>query len=258
MAERELSITMTAQGWRLASDARARTRPPRVLTSGTTPTADLTPAVVLCWDDFAPAFERDALYERICASATSYAPSSVAKGAAEREIDEAHRKSMVNVDDPWIRARMLPSLEAPIEAARRFYGIERIPLGRFEIQVTASGAGDFFALHCDDATPEYFARMLTFVYYLHSRPRRFAGGELRVFDSRRKDGVYAAAPTHASIEPLDNRLIVFPSDRYHEVTRVDGATPTFGDRRITVNGWAWAQDGALPPATRVPGGATQG
>jgi len=221
---------------------------PRVLTSGVAGSPDVSAAAVLCWDDFASSTDRDALYEHICASASDYEPSRVSYGgAADREIDEIHRKSMVNSDDPWIRERMLPQLAAPIGVARRFYGIERIPPGRMQLQVTASGAGDFFALHCDDGNPEQFARMLTFVFYLHGKPRRFSGGDLRVFDSQRVQGIFLAATTHVAIEPRDNRLIIFPSDRYHEVMRVDGATPAFGDRRITVNGWMWAEDGALPP-----------
>lgn len=106
---------------------------------------------------------------------------------------------------------MLPRLDAPIAAARRFCGIERIPPGRFEIQVTASGAGDFFALHCDDATPEYFARMLTFVYYLHSRPRASPAASAR----RRCDAGVRRPPDHGERLGLGAGRRVPPASQAH-------------------------------------------
>ena len=261
MSDNGLNLRMTAGGWRLEASrpvegARAPPAPsvaPRVLTSNEPMSPDLAPAAVLCWDDFASPAARDAWFEHICAAASTYEPSRVYGANVEAAVDEVHRKSMVNRNDSWIRESILPQLENPVRVARRYYGMDGIPFGRTEIQVTASGEGDFFKVHCDDGPlAAYYSRMLTFVYYLHRHPRPFSGGELRVFDSRRVDGRFRQASSHVAIEPRDNRLVIFPSDRYHEVTRVDGSTPAFEDRRITVNGWYWAKDGVLPPpATEV-------
>ena len=259
MKEIELSIRLTAGGWSLDSRAAAApsatTASPRVMMTGVRATPAFSPAIVLCWDAFLPGAARDAMYEQVCSEAASYAPSKVYGTDVEGRIDEAHRKSMINLDDPWIRERILPALEGPVRAARCFYRIEDVPLERAEIQVTASGAGDFFALHCDDGSPRHYARMLTFVYYLHRLPRAFTGGDLHVFDSQLEGGGFRPASSRIAIEPLDNRLVVFPSDRYHAVGRIEGDTPTLRDRRITVNGWFWAKDGFLPlPQQVAPAG----
>ena len=259
MKETGLSIRLTAGGWsldaRTAAAPSAATGSPRVLTTGARAAPTFSPAIVLCWDAFLPAAARDAMYEHVCGDGASYAPSKVYGADIEGRIDEAHRKSMIALDDPWIRERILPALDGPVRAARRFYRIDDVPLERAEIQVTASGAGDFFATHCDDGSARHYARMLTFVYYLHRHPRAFTGGDLAVFDSQLEGGVFRPASSRITIEPVDNRLIVFPSDRYHAVGLIEGDTPTIGDRRITVNGWFWAKDGFLPlPREAAPAG----
>ena len=46
--------------------------------------------------------------------------------------------------------------------------------------------------------------------------------------------------TYSRLAPIDNTLVLFPSDSYHEITKVapaSGETLPFGDGRFTVNGW---------------------
>ena len=257
MKEADLSLRLGPDGWAL--DARAGARRdaaghgPRLLTSGMSASPTVSPAEVLCWDAFLPVPARDAMFDHICRSAATYKPSRThADELADRDdlaqhADAAHRKSLVHVDDPWIREHIVPALATPFLSARRHFAMERVPFGRTEIQVTASGDGDYYAMHCDDTGAGYYERMLTFVYYLHRHPRPFDGGALHVFDSAMKDGAYGPAATHVAVEPLDNRLVIFPSDRFHAVNRVDGATARFEERRITVNGWFRAAAGFLPP-----------
>ena len=214
----------------------------RILTSGALPTQDRFPAVVLAWDNLLDAGVRDALYEHVARGPDAYGPSRVYSKAGTKVEDNEHRKSVVVIDDARVRDGMLPELAEPLRVARTFFGFDAVPLGKTELEVTASGDGEFFALHCDDGDGEYFSRLLTFVFYLHRRPRPFTGGALRVYDSRRSESGYELAETFVEIEPADNRLVVFPSDRYHEVCRVDCPGNAFADRRFTVNGWLWADD----------------
>lgn len=232
--------------------APARTR---VLLSGAAASDDLMPVAVLCWDGFLEPVSRDALFAHIRDDAASYEPSRVYGRTEGGEVDHAHRRSVVNRDDPWIREGFLRALERPVQVARRYFGMDGVPFGRIELQVTASGDGDFFVTHCDDGYGESYDRMLTFIYYLHRNPRPFTGGTLNVFDSRKVSGKYEAAPSFARIDPRDNRLVMFPSDRFHEVARMASPSAAFEDRRITVNGWYRAQEGALPrpPDLGAPG-----
>ena len=49
--------------------------------------------------------------------------------------------------------------------------------------------------------------------------------------------------SHAHLQPpnpIDNTLVLFPGDYYHEITKVaaaNGEALPFGDDRFTVNGW---------------------
>ena len=50
----------------------------------------------------------------------------------------------------------------------------------------------------------------------------------------------SAPRTPSRLAPIDNTLVLFPSDSYHEITKVapaSGETLPFGDGRFTVNGW---------------------
>lgn len=253
MAAIEFTMRLTAEGWQTdagaglpATAARTAGAQPRVLRSGAAGPA-LAPAEVLCWDDFLPRDARDAVFDYVTRDVDAYVPSTVYTPTGGKDVDVDTRRSLVRREDPWVRERMGTALDAPMRVARRFFRMENIPFGRFELQVAASGEGDFFVRHCDDSNPELYGRMLTYIYYLHRHPRSFSGGALRVYDSEHREGAFVVADTHALVEPVDNRLVMFPADRFHEVSRVDGPTPEFADRRITINGWYWAQDGVLAP-----------
>jgi hypothetical protein len=225
-------------------DPRAGPVPlPRVLTSGEAASAMLHPAVVLCWDGLLDAAARDALFAHVSGGPDAFRASRVYSKAGSGVEDNELRKSVVVTDDDYVRACMLPRLAQPYRFARAFFGFDAVPMGRTQMEVTASGDGDFFRTHCDDGSDEHFSRLLTFVYYMHRRPKPFTGGALHVFDSSNADGQgYRQAATAVVVEPADNRLVMFPSDRYHEVTRVDCPGNAFADRRFTVNGWYWAED----------------
>lgn len=216
--------------------------PPRVLTSGVAGSQALHPAAVLCWDGLLDPASRDALFAHIVARAEAFRPSRVYSKAGAKAQDNEMRQSVVLTDDAWVRDFMLPRLDAPFRFARNFFGFDAVPLGRTEMEVTASGDGEYFTTHVDDGADETFSRLLTFVYYLHRAPRPFGGGLLRVYDSRNDGAGYVPAPTSVDVEPADNRLVLFPADRFHEVCRVECPGNAFADRRITVNGWFWAED----------------
>lgn len=225
---------------------------PRVLSSGAAASPELATAAVLCWDGFLEPGSRDALFAHIRDDSGNYEPSRLYGRVDGGEIDEERRRSLVRREDPWAREAFLPALERPLQVARRYFAMEDVPFARIELQVTASGDGDFFTMHCDDGYGESYDRMLTFIYYLHREPRPFTGGTLNVFDSRKADGRYRPATSYARVDPRDNRLVMFPADRFHEVARTACPSPAFEDRRITVNGWYRAQEGFLQPPGGVP------
>lgn len=213
----------------------------RVLQSGVAASRTCHPAEVLCWDNFLPADVRDQLFAHVVENReTRYQPSQVSQDAAETAaLDPEFRRSLVVKDDEYVRELLLPPIAGPRDIALARAGYGRVPLGEVELQLTASGDRDRFGIHTDDGSADSptFLRLLTFVYYLHRLPRPFRGGALRVYDSQLVAEGWDATGTYIDVDPADNRLVMFLSDRYHEVLAVDCASSAFADRRFTINGW---------------------
>jgi Rps23 Pro-64 3,4-dihydroxylase Tpa1-like proline 4-hydroxylase len=114
-------------------------------------------------------------------------------------------------------------------------GMPVFPLAEVESHLTAAADGYYFKLHSDEA-PE-IPRTLTCLYYLHREPRGFAGGDLRLYDSILEDGVRSAADTFTAVSPTANRLVVFPSEEFHEAMPVRCPSRDFADSRFAVTTW---------------------
>jgi SM-20-related protein len=108
-----------------------------------------------------------------------------------------------------------------------------------EFIITAYGDGGHIADHIDTYKWLDRVRVLSCVYYFASTPRRFSGGELRLygFPQRAAAGGEPPAPSFVDIEPRTDTLIVFPSWLRHRVLPVHVPTGTWADSRFTVNCW---------------------
>lgn len=114
-------------------------------------------------------------------------------------------------------------------------GMKPFPLGRVEMQITASSDGDYFRLHRDtDGTD---TREVSFVYFFHGEPRRFSGGELRIYPTRMYEGRLEPADHAATLSPRQDSIVFFPSLNDHELLPVRVASGDFADGRFSVNGW---------------------
>ncbi len=109
------------------------------------------------------------------------------------------------------------------------------PVGRIEMQMTASGDGDFFRMHRD--RDETDTREISFVYFFHAEPRQFSGGELRVFDNEIVKGTSVPTDRTQLISPRPGMAVFFASRTEHEVLPVRVHTGEFRNSRFTVNGW---------------------
>lgn len=117
----------------------------------------------------------------------------------------------------------------------RALGIPVFPLAPIESQLTAAGDGYYFKVHTDEA-PDV-PRVLTCVYYLHRQPRGFAGGELRLYDVIEEGDARRSAETFTALAPVANRLVVFPSNEFHEALPVRCPSKAFEDNRFAVTTW---------------------
>ena len=118
------------------------------------------------------------------------------------------------------------------------------PLGPIERQLTVHGGGGFFAPHRDTGHALTAGRRISCVYYFYKTPRRFTGGDLRLYDNWVTDQGNTAAPTYTTLSPIDNSIVFFASDTFHEVRPVQRQTEEFADGRFAIT--MWIREGEWP------------
>jgi Rps23 Pro-64 3,4-dihydroxylase Tpa1-like proline 4-hydroxylase len=130
----------------------------------------------------------------------------------------------------------------------RTFCIPMFPLRQVESQLTAASNNQFYKVHCDDA-PD-IPRVISCVYYLFREPRGFAGGDLRLYDCIDDEGgSRRPAETFTTIEPLPNRMVVFPSLEFHEAMPARCPSGEFADSRFAITSWLQRATVANPDAT---------
>lgn len=97
-----------------------------------------------------------------------------------------------------------------------------------EIQITSHNHGEFFKPHIDKGRGITQNRMVTFVYYFHSLPKMFTGGQLLFLRNK---------PKPLIIEPDNNTIVFFDSSLLHAVHPISCPSKQFAHGRFTVNGW---------------------
>jgi SM-20-related protein len=162
-------------------------------------------------------------------------------------IDYSHRRSRVLMDLGKHEEVILERVRHVLPRVLDQLGIEKFPVTHTEAQITASNDGDFFGQHSDDAQEMIASRRMTFVYFFHREPRPFAGGELRLHDSRGESEQQISAGSYRTggyqtegyqtIVPRQNQIVFFPCSVLHEITPVECPSGAFADSRFTLNGW---------------------
>ena len=150
-------------------------------------------------------------------------------------VDPSRRKARI-VDRRVIEREVRPWFEAPLrdafaDALPRL-GMREPSRCCVELAMTAYLPGGFFAKHLDDG--RYPTRMVSFVYYFHRQPKRFAGGELLLYDG---DGTGA----FTLIEPRHNSIVFYPASGIHKVAAVHGDSVDFDNARFAIHGWLHRQ-----------------
>jgi Rps23 Pro-64 3,4-dihydroxylase Tpa1-like proline 4-hydroxylase len=170
-----------------------------------------------------------------------FTPSTVIPdGVPEGASDPSYRKSRVLYElgefGTLIKDRLIDLLPEVLSVFSR----EAFPLSKIDTQITASNDGDFFKVHQDNSSMEPLdipLRELSYVYYFHSEPKAFSGGQLRIYDSRDGEVQNSEKRSARTITPRQNTLVLFPSSYDHEVLPVRCPTAKFAHSRFTVNGW---------------------
>ncbi len=116
-------------------------------------------------------------------------------------------------------------------------GMDLFPMETVESQLTANNDGHFYGAHQDSGGQSAKQRVLTCVYYFFQDPRPFSGGALRLYDHWRDGGQLRRADTYKEVNPVSNRLVVFPSLTYHELMPIRCPSRRFEDSRFAITNW---------------------
>jgi Rps23 Pro-64 3,4-dihydroxylase Tpa1-like proline 4-hydroxylase len=119
------------------------------------------------------------------------------------------------------------------EVVRRL-GLTDVPLRLVDMGGNAYPTGGLFRKHYDNAAAVNASRVISYVYYLHKRPKAFHGGELVIYP--RQLGMLGREPL-AVVPPTHNSIVFFHSNYLHEVLPVVVPGGEFADCRFTINGW---------------------
>lgn len=186
--------------------------------------------------DFLPQPELEELLDYVLSHPHKFKPATV--GDADR--------SLLNTDvrvgltwgnlgplDERLQSRFRDALPFIMERT----GIPAPQPDNVEVGLAAHGDGAFYRPHIDlvigddaDRSSPESGRVLSAVYYFHAEPKRFSGGELRLFRLGTNSGF-------VDIEPLQNSLIAFHSWMRHEVRPVAVPSGEFRDYRFAINCW---------------------
>jgi len=152
-------------------------------------------------------------------------------------VDHEQRRSRVLSEPGEQAGALLNRVKACLPRVLSRLAHPVFPVAHAEVQITASNHGDFFRWHSDNAQEEIASREITFVYFFHREPKRFHGGELRIYDSLPFNGGYVPTKNYRAVAPRQNQIVFFRSSLAHEITPVECPSGEFGDSRFTVNGW---------------------
>ncbi|HEV7682473.1 MAG TPA: 2OG-Fe(II) oxygenase [Pyrinomonadaceae bacterium] len=193
--------------------------------------------------------KRDFLSKRELRGLTKYvltheqdfaASTVIPDGVPDAETDVSYRKSRVLYDlgeyGALVQKRLLALLPEVLKTFRR----DEFPIANVDVQITASNDGDFFKVHRDNSSVEPLdipLREVTYVYYFHTEPKAFSGGQLSLYNSKDGEVENSGEQSVKTITPRQNTLVLFPSSYDHEVLPVRCPTGKFADSRFTVNGW---------------------
>ena len=200
--------------------------------------ADFLPVQCVVLDEFLTLTELNTLRQYVLEQEMRFEISEVlSPGVTGGAVDYEHRRSRVLMDMSGHERMIVDRLLTCLPRVLQKWGRDPFPISRVETQTTASNHGDYFHCHSDNGAEAVAAREITFVYFFHREPKRFSGGELRIYDSRRENDNSVPTANYRTIVPEQNQLVLFASGLSHEITPVECPSGAFPDSRFTVNGW---------------------
>jgi hypothetical protein len=179
-----------------------------------------------------------ALLDYVAARERDFMPAKVRdRGVSGAKLDYGRRECLL--------LGHLGELKAPIETFVRQvapYAVAQLGLIEpnvepREFEISAHGDGGHFEPHLDTVDRLNRVRVLSCVYYFATTPRRFTGGELRLYGFPNPSGGADAPLPFLDIVPETDTLVAFPSWLRHEVRPTRVPSGAWADYRFAINCW---------------------
>lgn len=183
------------------------------------PKDQISPAPFVRIDDFLPSCDRQCLLDLLLKNQHNLEELDVTYVGADKKQDYKRDRSirlqygvycetdLREIFDPLLTPR-LPKIVAALQA-------EPFEAGKHTLRLDATPEGGFGKMHQDVG----FGARLIYLYYFHTHPKSFTGGDLLIYDQHVNDNL----PVHDSFTTLrhvDNTLVIFEPHYFHEVTKV--------------------------------------
>ena len=212
------------------------------------PSWPMPPHLQLC--DFLAAKDHKALLEWAFAQRHRFKPATVtsSRPGSTKRLDCEVRIALTLGDLGPIEACLEERLLEALPELMALTGTKGSKPVSLELELAAHGPGAHFAPHFDvpvgkgrqplGGRTRGEDRVLSAVLYFHREPKRFSGGNLRIYRFGASSAEAQNDPVnHVDLEPLQNSLAVFPSWAVHAVTPVECPSGKFEDYRFAVNCW---------------------
>lgn len=207
-------------------------------------------------DNFLPKEENEEILKHITSLRKHYVTSAIGD---DEEINKEYRSNLnlhmdmvfsagseATPDDVAARraeSPLLTMIDSFIQDERILSMLDTAPAPLNEMrycnywstQVSRYGHSDHYHWHYD-RIPWDDTRLITFIYYVHSQPKKFEGGEFVLTNGLLWEDKVIGASSEAVIEPRNNRIVLFDSRSVHTV-KTTSAPEKFEDGRFSVNVW---------------------
>jgi hypothetical protein len=214
------------------------------------------PAAFVRIEDFLDRARHDELLELVTCGTNAFEASTVGGIGAngpEPRVDLGVRTSFRLTGIGPVALWLRPLIEECLPSVSARLGVTPFPVEMIELKCTAYGDGNFFRVHSDSA--HHPTRRISFVYYFHHLPKRYSGGALLLYDGDVADRTRFFRESVTRLETLDNAVVFFPSETYHEVTPVASPSGRLADARFTFAGHVHTSDGKCAALDTAPSGA---
>jgi SM-20-related protein len=179
------------------------------------------------------------LLQQVAAREKDFRPAVVRnRRSGERRVDKAVLDSLYLRDCGSLTQQIETFLRQSASRILSELHLEEPLVEPRESEICAYRDGNHLAPHIDTNEVAERVRVVSCVYYFPATPRRFSGGELRLYGFPARPGRdMSHIPPFIDISPETDTLVAFPSWLRHEVRPVQVPSGLWTDSRFTINYW---------------------